>query len=113
MLLDQTIARSVSAFPDPSNAVAVSCVVLPTVASTRFGRSTTFATGVFVTVIVAMPDFPSALAATCVEPMANPVTTPAAETLTIFGSCTVHVTEAPGPPSPLRPSPPLAVAVVR
>src|SRR6476469_8695576 len=43
-----------------------------------------------------MPDFPSAFAATCVEPIASPVTTPAAETLTMFGSCTVQVTEASG-----------------
>src|SRR5258705_13208545 len=47
-----------------------------------------------------MPDFPSAFAATCDVPMASAVTTPAPETLTIFGSCTVQVTAAPGTGTP-------------
>ncbi len=42
------------------------------------------------------PDFPSAFAATCDVPTASAVTTPSAEMLTIFGSCTVQVMAAPG-----------------
>src|SRR5919112_3994612 len=47
-----------------------------------------------------MPDLPSAFAATCDVPMASAVTTPAAVTLTIFGSCTVQVTSAAGTIAP-------------
>ena len=52
------------------------------------------------TVMVARPDFPSALAATCDLPTANAVTTPSGETLTILGSCTVQVTSASGTIAP-------------
>ena len=52
------------------------------------------------TVMVASPDFPSAFAATCDVPTANAVTTPAAEMLTILGSCTVQVTAASGTIAP-------------
>src|SRR5690242_9276697 len=74
--------------------------------STRPGSIMTVATGTFATVIVASPDFPSAFAATCDVPSASPVTTPTADTLTILGSCTVHVTVAPGTiaPDPSRTS---------
>jgi len=47
-----------------------------------------------------MPDFPSAFAATCEVPSASAVTSPVPETLTIFGSCTVQVTVAPGTGAP-------------
>jgi hypothetical protein len=56
------------------------------VASIRLGRTVTVATGVFCTVIAAIPDFPFALAATCVVPTATPVTTPDEETLATFES---------------------------
>jgi hypothetical protein len=52
------------------------------------------------TVIVAMPDFPSAFAATCDVPTASAVTTPSADTLMMLGSCTVQVTAAPGTIAP-------------
>src|SRR5690349_23707220 len=50
--------------------------------------------------IVAMPDLPSAFAATCDVPSASAVTSPVPETLTIFGSCTVQVMLAPGTGAP-------------
>src|SRR6185436_5858489 len=61
----------------------------------RLGRTVTVTTGVFCTVIAAMPDFPFAFAATCVEPMAIPVTTPDEETLAILESSTDHKTGTP------------------
>jgi hypothetical protein len=59
------------------------------------GRTITLATGVFWTVIAAMADFPPTFAATCVLPSASPVTTPAADTLAMSWSLTVHTTETP------------------
>src|SRR5215204_1026862 len=50
--------------------------------------------------MVASPDFPSAFAATCDVPTANPVTTPDGEMLTILGSCTVQVMSASGTMAP-------------
>jgi hypothetical protein len=46
------------------------------------------------TVMIAMPYFPSEFAATWDVPTAKAVTTPAAEMLTILGSCTVQVMAA-------------------
>jgi len=42
----------------------VSCVFVPGLASIWLGRTITLATGVFCTVIAAIPDFPPTLAAT-------------------------------------------------
>src|SRR5215213_7699580 len=92
LLVVQMIARSESTLPASSDAVPVSCVLLPTTASTRSGRTATLATGVFCTVIVAMPDLPPELAATCVVPNDFAVTTPVSDTLAIAGSRTVQRT---------------------
>jgi hypothetical protein len=64
------------------------------VISALSGRTTTLATGTRWTVIAAMPDFPPALAATCVVPTARPVTTPDDDTLAMFGSFTDQKTVA-------------------
>src|SRR5512146_614531 len=94
LLLVQMTARSLSRLFAASYAMAVSGVCAPGVASMWFGRTTTFATGVFCTVIAAMPDLPLALAAICVVPSASPVTTPVLDTLAIAGSLTLHTTDA-------------------
>jgi len=60
-----------------------------------FGRTMTLATGVFCTVIAAIPDLPPTFAATCVVPSVSPVTTPAGEMLTMSESFTVHTTAMP------------------
>src|SRR5829696_7066873 len=69
-------------------------------ALTLAGSTTTLATGVFCTVIVAIPDLPRALAATWVVPRATAVTTPAEETVATLEFSTVHVTDASGTSSP-------------
>ena len=86
LLVVQMIVRSVSAFCDASYAMPVSGVFTPGTASMRLGRTVTVTTGVFCTVIAAIPDLPFAFAATCVVPTATPVTTPDEETLAIFES---------------------------
>src|SRR5215213_3451275 len=102
--LDQKKVWCGTAFPLASIAVAVSCIVAPgftfldgavtlTVA-TAAGLTLTGSTVSGLTVMIAMPDFPSELAATCDVPTANAVTTPASEMLTILESCTVQVTAA-------------------
>jgi hypothetical protein len=47
-----------------------------------------------------MPDFPRALAATCVVPSPTALTTPAGETVAMASFSTVQVTEASGTRSP-------------
>jgi len=118
--LDQKKLWCGSVFPLASVAVAVSCIVDPaftffdgavivTVATAPgfevpgletpgFEVPGSSASGF--TVMIARPDFPSELAATCDIPTASAVTTPASEMLTILGSCTVQVTAAPGTGAP-------------
>jgi hypothetical protein len=96
LLVVQMIARSVSGFCAASYATPVSGALVPATASTCDGRTTTLATGVLFTVIAAIPDFPFALAATCVEPTARAVTTPVVDTTAIAGSFTDHTTDASG-----------------
>src|SRR5262249_44526014 len=86
LLVLQVIGRPGSGFCPASSAVAESSACPPGEASTCGGVTTTLATGVRSTVIVATPDLPFTLAATCVEPSATPVTTPAVEIVAIFES---------------------------
>src|SRR5512143_338343 len=76
--------------------MAVSCVLLPAIASTCVGRTTTLATGVFCTVIAAIPDLPFELAATWVAPAARAVTTPIDDTLAMAVSLTDQTMDTPG-----------------
>jgi len=101
LLVDHTIARSAITLPASSDTVPASCVLLPTTALTLVGRTTTLPTGVFCTVMVAMPDFPPALAATCVVPSDLPVTTPVSETVAMFASRTDHSTDVPDTAAPV------------
>src|SRR5690349_13289804 len=84
--------------------MAVNCGWSPGVASTWGGLTATFATGVFSTVSVAMPDFPFELAAICVVPNATPVTTPVADTVATLAFCVDQWTSAPEMTLPLASS---------
>src|SRR5215207_3369509 len=109
--LDQEKLWCGTTFPLLSIAVAVSCIVDPlstflegavtlTVAtaggSSVPGSAVPGLTDSGLTVMIAMPDLPSELAATCDVPIASAVTTPASEMLTTFGSCTVQLMAASG-----------------
>ena len=85
LLVLHVMARPLSGFCAASYAVAESCACPPGAASTCGGVTTTLATGVFSTVIVAIPDLPFTLAATCVDPSATPVTTPVLEIVAMLG----------------------------
>ncbi len=87
LLVLHVMARPLSGFCAASYAVAESCACTPGAASTCGGVTTTLATGVFSTVIVAIPDLPFTLAATCVDPSATPVTTPVLEIVAMLGFC--------------------------
>jgi hypothetical protein len=85
LLVLQMTARPLRGFCPASYVAAESAAWVPGAASMCGGVTTTLATGVFSTVIVATPDFPFTLAATCVEPSATPVTMPALEIVATFG----------------------------
>jgi hypothetical protein len=103
LLVLHVMARPLSGFSPASYAVAESCACTPGAASTCGGVTTTLATGVFSTVIVAIPDLPFTLAATCVDPSATPVTTPVLEIVAMLGFWTDQKTSVAGivfpPPS--------------
>jgi hypothetical protein len=95
LLVLHVMARPLSGFCPASYAVAENCACPPGAASTCGGVTTMLATGVFSTVIVAIPDLPFALAATCVDPRATPVTTPELEIVAMLGFWTDQKTSAP------------------
>src|SRR5438128_1677146 len=80
-LLDHVIVRPLSTFPAESLGVAVSCTLAPTCTVAVAGLTVTDATGTFVTATVAVPLFPSLVAAIVTEPAATPVTRPLALTV--------------------------------
>jgi hypothetical protein len=84
LLVLQMTARPARTLCVASYVTAESCVRVPGVASTCGGVTTTLATGVLATVIVATPDLPFAFADTWVEPSATPVTTPSLETVAML-----------------------------
>ena len=114
--LDQVKLWFGTVLPLLSIAVAVSCMVFPTFTFFDGAETLTDATvaadagggGVAggaacapaLTVIVAMPDLPSAFAATREVPTASAVTTPVDEMPRMLGSWTVQVMAAPGTTAP-------------
>jgi hypothetical protein len=95
LLLDHTKERPDSGLPVASSAVAVSGTRDPTAPLACGGVTVTLATGGGSTVIVASPDLPLELAATCVEPGASAVTTPPGDTVAILLSRTDQRTTVP------------------
>ena len=77
----QATVRPVSALPAASRIVAVNVTVSPTPMDAALGATVTKATGGGVTVMAAVPDFPSLVAVIVADPAATPVTNPVPETL--------------------------------
>jgi hypothetical protein len=89
--------RPINTFPLASRGVAVSCTVWPAATLGAPGLTLTVATaaGVAVTVIAAVPLFPSLVAAIVAVPAATPVTTPLALTVALATLPLVHVIVRP------------------
>src|SRR6266480_2356271 len=77
LLLDcQVTTRPVNGVPFASLGVAVSCTVLPTATPAVAGATVTDATGTGVTVMAAVPLWPSLVAVMVTDPAVTPVTSP-------------------------------------
>src|SRR5436309_1374696 len=76
LLLPQLTGRPDNGLPLASFGVAVSCTVWPTGTDAVLGLTVTDATGTVLTVIVAVPLWPSEVAVIVAEPPAAPVTSP-------------------------------------
>jgi hypothetical protein len=96
-LLAHVITRPTSAFPLASLGVAVSWTVCPAATVAEAGLTLTDATGtgVVVTVIVAVPFWPSLVAVIVAEPAPTPVTNPVPLTVASPASLVAHVTTRP------------------
>src|SRR5947208_7463450 len=96
LLLDcQVTTRPVNGLPFASLGVAVSCTVLPTATPAVAGVTVTDATGTGVTVLAAVPFWPSLVAVIVAEPAALPVTSPVPVTAATDGLLLGHVPEPP------------------
>jgi len=108
-LLHVTV-RPVSVAPPASRVAAVNCCVLPTVIDAVEGDTVTLATGTAVTVRVACPVLPPAVAVMVVCPVATAVIDPLAETFATVVEDDDQVTVPVGMDRPYW-SAPVAVAV--
>src|SRR5205807_1299263 len=96
LLLDcQVTTRPVNGLPFASLGVAVSCTVLPTATPAVAGVTVTDATGTGVTVMAAVPLWPSLVAVIVAEPATLPVTSPVPVTVATDVLLLAHVTERP------------------
>ena len=94
--VDHVTLRPVSGLPFASFGVAVSCAVPPMTMLAVGGETSTVATGTGVTVIEAVPLFPSLVAVMMTGPPTTlPVTRPLASTVAMFASLLVQVTVRP------------------
>ena len=95
-LLDaQAIDRPTSGRPFASSGVAVSCKVCPTETLAVVGFTVTEATGIGVTVTVAVPFLPPLAAVIVAVPAATPVTRPLADTVATAPALDAHITVRP------------------
>src|SRR5439155_11875418 len=81
LLLDHVTTRPVSVLPARSFVTAESCCMPPTTVLADAGLTVTDATGMLVTVTVAVPLLPPLVAVMLAVPAATPVTRPLAETV--------------------------------
>src|SRR5437016_5514215 len=96
LLLDcQVTTRPVNGLPFASLGVAVSCTVLPTATPAVAGVTVTDATGTGVTVMAAVPLWPSLVAVIVAEPATFAVTSPVPVTVATGVLVLAHVTERP------------------
>src|SRR5512138_3200269 len=89
------IGRPLSTLPCSSVTCAVSCSVWPTTTLACPGDNTTAPTGFGLTVIAAVPDFPSLVAEMVALPAAIAVTRPVEDTLATLGALVDHTTVRP------------------
>src|SRR5438876_409137 len=94
-LLAQVTTRPASGLPLASLGVAVSCTVCPTCTLAGAGVTATEATGTFVTVIAAVPFWPSLLAVIVAVPGVPAVTSPFPLTVATAALLVAHVTVRP------------------
>src|SRR5207302_686084 len=96
LLLDcQVTTRPVNVLPFASLGVAVGCTVLPAATPAVAGVTVTDATGTGVTVMAAVPFWPSLVAVIVAEPATFPVTSPVPVTVATDVLLLAHVTERP------------------
>jgi hypothetical protein len=95
LLEDQITTRSVTTTLFASRVAAESCWVAPAMIVAEGGLTVTEATGTGVTVMIALPDFPSLVAIIVVTPAATAVTSPADETVATASFPLLHVTTRP------------------
>src|SRR6266516_4028233 len=81
LLLAHVTVRPANRLPFASFGVAVSCTVWPTCTDAEAGLTVTDATGTVLSVIAAVPLFPSLVAVIVADPAATPLTTPLALTV--------------------------------
>src|SRR5439155_1201366 len=93
--LAQLIVRPDSELPLASFGAAASCIVWPTCTVAVAGLTVTDATGTVVTVIAAVPLFPSLVAVSVAAPTATPVACPAPFTVATAGLLLDQVTVRP------------------
>src|SRR6185503_12595033 len=94
-LLDQVTTRPLNTLPAESLVVALSCAVAPTRTLADAGDTVTVATGITVTVIDDVPDFPSLVAVMVAEPVLTALTIPFTETVATAGLPLDQVTARP------------------
>src|SRR2546426_10057367 len=95
LLLDHVTTRPASANPFASFGIAVNCAACPTITLAVAGVTVTDATGSWVTVMAAVPLWPSLSAVMVAAPAATPVTTPLALTAAAAALLLAHVTVRP------------------
>src|SRR6266568_3300026 len=95
LLLDQLMVRPESGLPFASFGVAVSCTVCPTCTLADAGATATDATGALLTVMLALPLWPSLVAVMVAEPVATAVTSPLELTVATAPFELVHATLRP------------------
>src|SRR5437763_15301573 len=99
--LAHVMVRPESGVPLASRGVAVSCTAPPVWIVCDAGDTVTAATGTGVTVMLAVPLFPSLVAVIVAVPAAFPVTSPLALTVAIVVLLLAHVTTRPASGVPL------------
>src|SRR5437764_550123 len=99
--LAHVMVRPESGLPLASRGVAVSCTAPPVWIVCDAGDTVTAATGTGVTVMLAVPLFPSLVAVIVAVPAAFPVTSPLALTVAIVVLLLAHVTTRPASGVPL------------
>src|SRR6266568_3210101 len=101
LLLDQLMTRPESGVPLASFGVAVRGTVCPTCTLADAGVTATVATGALLTVMLALPLWPSLVAVMVAEPVATAVTSPLELTVATAPFELVHVTPRPESGLPL------------